>query len=475
LSVRTKGTLILVACAALVAGGSLGEQRSAPRGADPGVSVFVVPDPPPGTEDGPPTQWGREPGRRLSAAALTDPAGLKKYEFFPQAGRPGRDLFINNFTDLDGSAGIKDWDCTGYTYDGHRGHDIGIRSFREQEIGVPVFAVLDGTVVTAADGNPDTNTSCAGSGNGVVLDHGNSHRTIYWHLRRGSVKVRAGQRVMAGQELGLTASSGCSTWPHLHFESWLAGAWYEPSAGSCRAGTSQWSAQPPVHRGLLVSGFYLTDQMIPCCDGYSLALDLPPEQRRAAMVIGSSGLQSRVDLHNVPGGSNWRYRVLRPNGALANDRSGLFGNASLARHAFLIFRPETGWNEVGTWRFQLLINNALVVDAPFAVVATLNEAPNRPPKAIGLSLSPPTPKAGKAVTCQIDAPLVAGDPDYDLVRYRYAWRADGKLLRSVTSAAMSDTLRRDLVRRGELLSCMVTPNDGRVDGPMAMVRRKVAS
>src|SRR4051812_49189110 len=35
------------------------------------------------------------------------------YPFFPQAGIQGQDLFLLNFTDLDTTAGIRDWDCTG--------------------------------------------------------------------------------------------------------------------------------------------------------------------------------------------------------------------------------------------------------------------------------------------------------------------------------------------------------------------------
>jgi murein DD-endopeptidase MepM/ murein hydrolase activator NlpD len=96
------------------------------------------------------------------------------YRFFPQAGVLGQDLFIVNFTDLNSSRrGILDWDCSGYTYEGHQGHDSVIRSFREQAIGVPVFAVRDGTVVDTHDGEPDMNTEQNDvPANFVVIDHG---------------------------------------------------------------------------------------------------------------------------------------------------------------------------------------------------------------------------------------------------------------------------------------------------------------
>src|SRR6185295_781907 len=81
------------------------------------------------------------------------------YPFFPQAGILGKDLFLNNFTDQDPSRTLfRDFDCSGYAYDGHHGHDSLIRTFREQEIGVPVFAVLGGVVVDTHDGEPDMRT-----------------------------------------------------------------------------------------------------------------------------------------------------------------------------------------------------------------------------------------------------------------------------------------------------------------------------
>jgi hypothetical protein len=64
---------------------------------------------------------------------------------------------------------------------------------------------------------PLLNTTTAGLW--VVIAHGLAPHellyTQYGHLAR--LDVRAGDRVAAGQPLGLSGSSGCSTGPHLHF------------------------------------------------------------------------------------------------------------------------------------------------------------------------------------------------------------------------------------------------------------------
>jgi hypothetical protein len=55
-------------------------------------------------------------------------------------------------------------------------------------------------------------------GEAVILDHGNGEYSVYAHLRPGSIVVKSGARVKAGQTLGRLGSSGNSTEPHLHFQ-----------------------------------------------------------------------------------------------------------------------------------------------------------------------------------------------------------------------------------------------------------------
>ncbi|WP_406190904.1 M23 family metallopeptidase [Streptomyces griseus] len=105
--------------------------------------------------------------------------------------------------------------------------------------GAPLLAVADATVVRASDGERDhlSRTSLPALlylmliegnvrsiigvhriiGNHVVLDLGDSTYAVYAHLQRGSLRVRPGDRVRAGQRLGRVGNSGNTTEPHLHF------------------------------------------------------------------------------------------------------------------------------------------------------------------------------------------------------------------------------------------------------------------
>ncbi len=473
---RTRAILPVVALAlALAAAGAPGAAprltaAEAPRG---GVLAIVRP---PALRDAismADRQLMRAAASLQSAGAPeVDVGALQRYSFYPQGGLAGRDLFFYNFTDLDtATTGIRDWDCSGYTYDGHHGHDSGPRGFREQAIGVPIFAVLDGTVTTAHDGEFDEMTEWVNGtrANFVVVDHGGGHRTYYYHLKQGSVAVAAGDTVKAGQQIGLTGSSGISTGPHLHFESHQGLDWYEPSAGPCRPGASQWLAQPPVARDLVVADFYLTDQPIPCCTWPELAHDLDPALRKASFPLGPRRVYARADLHNVPGGSTFRVRVRPVRGAPLFDFAGSFGYPDLARLAIPLFWFDLP-GAAGTWRFVLEVNGTTVVDAPLAATRRpLNRAPNP----VRLSLAPAPPRAGAVTVCRVETSLVHEDPDYDLVRYHYEWRAGKRLLRAVTSAALSDALPREAARPGEVLFCRVVPSDGRVNGRVAVARATV--
>ncbi|MFF8845110.1 M23 family metallopeptidase [Streptomyces sp. NPDC015127] len=74
--------------------------------------------------------------------------------------------------------------------------------------GTSVVAVGAGTVVEAGWGGA--------YGNNIVLRMNDGTYTQYGHL--SSISVSVGQRVMPGQQIGLSGSTGNSTGPHLHFE-----------------------------------------------------------------------------------------------------------------------------------------------------------------------------------------------------------------------------------------------------------------
>jgi len=88
----------------------------------------------------------------------------------------------------------------GKTSSPHLGLDFRVPS------GTPVAAMNDGTVLLARP--------LYFEGNFVVLDHGQGLLTLYMHL--SEFKVKEGDRVKRGQEIGLSGGTGRATGPHLH-------------------------------------------------------------------------------------------------------------------------------------------------------------------------------------------------------------------------------------------------------------------
>jgi hypothetical protein len=143
----------------------------------------------------------------------------------PVACEMGTECFVQQYADHDPGPGVRDYACGGQSYNGHDGTDIRLRSTADVDRGVGVVAAAAGAVVSTRDGMPDqlvqspedrlriANREC---GNGVLIDHGNDWQTQYCHLRRGSVAVKRGDRVEAGQKLGEIGYSGDAAFPHVH-------------------------------------------------------------------------------------------------------------------------------------------------------------------------------------------------------------------------------------------------------------------
>lgn len=87
--------------------------------------------------------------------------------------------------------------------------------------GKPILAPADGVVTATESGLPDMTPGkmdpAHAMGNHVIIDHGNGEFSFLCHLRNGSVKVKPGDKVRAGQEVARCGNSGNTSEPHLHF------------------------------------------------------------------------------------------------------------------------------------------------------------------------------------------------------------------------------------------------------------------
>ena len=94
----------------------------------------------------------------------------------------------------------------------HSGMDIAVG------MGTEVYSIFTGVVVSAKYDDV--------GGNFIKIDHGNGFESYYGHL--SEFKVNEGQKVSAGQVIGLSGDSGKVTGPHLHFGLYYNGAPVDP-------------------------------------------------------------------------------------------------------------------------------------------------------------------------------------------------------------------------------------------------------
>ncbi|NFV80892.1 M23 family metallopeptidase [Magnetospirillum aberrantis] len=291
----------------------------------------------------------------VAAPALADPPSLR----LPLDCRLGEDCWIANYPDSDPGPGSRDYTCAPRSYDGHTGVDIALRDREALEAGVPVLAVAAGKVVAARDevedglwlaGRKDeVKAARRECGNRVAVAHGDGWVTDYCHMRQGSIRVKVGDMVAAGQPLGLVGLSGMTEFPHIHVgllrfaPGKTEGVPVDPFTGALlSAGCGQppkplWGQSLPYQAGdLYAVGF---------ADHLPTADEVKRHAQGLAVVTPDApALVAWATLFGVKGGDRLGVRLTAPDGStlleqtIALDRDQAWRMAASGKK-----RPVSGW------------------------------------------------------------------------------------------------------------------------------------
>jgi len=267
---------------------------------------------------------------------------------------------VSGFVDHDSRYGyLEDYTCRDRTYDlsgyNHAGTDFFTYPypwFKVDQSHVEVIAAAPGTLYYKRDGQYDRQCAMTGAlSNAVVIQHADGSKAYYYHMKQGSVTSKAtGDAIAVGEVLGVVASSGSSTGPHLHFEVRDAtGKVVDPFHGDCNASPSMWASQPPYYDSAVIAvnthSARPEFRSCPQTETPNFADVFAPDDAVYLVTTYRDQLEGQTST----------YRLLRPNGSVYDTWS----HASTAEHYRASYwwwskqLDQSGPPPSGTWTFEV--------------------------------------------------------------------------------------------------------------------------
>ena len=282
---------------------------------------------------------------------------------------------ISNFVDLNLATPdqLQDFNCGNRTYDLASGYNHGgidfftwpFPWFKMDNDEVQVIAAEPGVITTKIDGNDDR--SCGfdgGEWNAVYVTHADGSYSWYGHMKEGSLTSKpVGASVVAGEYLGVVGSSGNSTGPHLHLETYNhLNQIIEPFFGACNGTTnvSWWQNQLPYYDSKI-------NQLITHSAEPNL-VDCPGQGATTGELTGEKQFFSAGDLvyfaayyQDQLSSQTSSYQVLRPNGSVFQSwqHNGSAPHYAASYWWWSYFLPNDA-NTNGRWIFRVTFEGQAV-------------------------------------------------------------------------------------------------------------------
>lgn len=300
---------------------------------------------------------------------------------FPAKCEFGKSCLIQKYFDHDPSAGRRDYSCGQLTTNGHDGTDIRVRTLADMRSGVTIVAAKEGRVLRVRDGEPDTGSGARAegdgkdAGNGVVIDHGDGWETQYSHMGQGSLKVRPGQKVAAGEPLGSIGLSGNSEFPHLHFTVRKDGVAVDPflplgasaNCGSAASAPSLWERATAVRLAYAPAGAISAGLASAVPPRGVMERDPPP-----ALVDPRGPIILWVDVFGAKAGDRQEFTILAPDGAVLHRQADVLTDGGLSWFTYSGKRPGVGTWPKGLYTGRYRLSRGDKAIGEIAVTALMN-------------------------------------------------------------------------------------------------------
>jgi len=238
-----------------------------------------------------------------------------------------------------------------------------LRDLAQQAAGISVLAAAAGTVLGVRDEMPDIlqispdapDVSDRECGNGLVISHADGFETQYCHMALGSLTVKTGQIVRAGDILGKVGLSGQTQFPHLHVTLRKDGEIRDPfdtnGAQSCpdTDHPSIWKFPLPTPAGGIVA-VGLAEQ-IPTFDAIKAGTADTGARANGAALVGW------VHLFGTRSGDTLTTKITGPSGEVFANSETLSRTQARAFRAGGRKTPRGGW-PTGTYQIAFMLTRA---------------------------------------------------------------------------------------------------------------------
>lgn len=271
----------------------------------------------------------------------------------------------SNFVDENAAAGaVLDYNCGNRTYDipgyNHQGQDIALWPFSWNLVAgnyAQVVAAAGGWITFKQDGNFDMNCGFGGGDwNAVYLEHPDGSVTWYGHMKNGSLTAKPiGAWVNRGEYLGVVASSGQSTGPHLHFEVYdAAGNLVDPNAGPCNGmGGVNWWKDPKPYYYSKINAIYThcAPPTFMACPNLDITNICDTYYPGSLVYFFSYFTETLAGQHAF-------YQIYKPDGTLWNQWTYSFPLSYMASYWYWSFTLPAG--NTGIWTFKVKFKGKLL-------------------------------------------------------------------------------------------------------------------
>lgn len=273
---------------------------------------------------------------------------------------------ISNFVDqnsdfpdqlLDYNGGVRTYDLnSGYNHQGIDYFTWPNPWYKMDNDLVQVVAAEAGTITTKIDGNYDR--SCGFNDpnnqgwNAVYITHSDGSYAFYGHMKSGSLTNKTiGETVEVGEYLGIVGSSGTSTGPHLHFETFDSmNNLVEPYFGPFNNmnNDSWWRNQPPYYESQInqMMTLAVAPQILDCTvEGQELTNEeivFSHNEQVYLAVYYRDQLSSQVT----------NYQVIDPSGSIVANWSHSSNAAHYAASYWYWTIPMPSSGSEGRWTFR---------------------------------------------------------------------------------------------------------------------------